>query len=177
MKEFNVRAIYLDQLGTTPHSCFDSRHQHPIGGGKYWVEGNRTMLEKITAITYPLKVALTGEFITENYIDYVNGALVGLLYRKSEDIPLFMAIYSGYSSLFGCLQSRNETLETFAMIQGRDFLWGVQPGWFNNWISDSEHLSHAKLLRELGMYLASSWMRFTLSIKRHCFQGKFLVSG
>jgi hypothetical protein len=152
VEEFNVKAIYLDQFGTTPHSCFNSRHQHPTGGGNYWVEGNRTMLEKITASTRPLKVALTGEFITENYIDYVDGALVGLLYRKSEDVPLFMAIYSGYSSLFGCLQSRNETLETFAMVQGRDFLWGGQPGWFNNWISDSEHRSHAEMLRELGMY-------------------------
>ncbi|MFA6175076.1 MAG: DUF6259 domain-containing protein [Phycisphaerae bacterium] len=152
VEEFNVKAIYLDQFGTTPHSCFNSTHQHPTGGGNYWVEGNRTMLEKITTATRPHKIALAGEFITENYIDSIDGACVGLMYRKSEDVPLFKAIYSGYASSFGCLESRNETLETFAMVQGRDFLWGVQPGWFNNWILDSEHRSQAEMLRELGMY-------------------------
>ena len=46
VSEYGVDGVYMDQTASCqPAYCFDPTHGHSIGGGSYWVEGNRKMVE------------------------------------------------------------------------------------------------------------------------------------
>jgi len=128
--ELDVDGIYLDQLGGhRPDLCYDASHGHPLGGGNHWTEGYLTMLDKITT-TVGSNAYLTSEMFAEPYIDYIHGFLIAALYRKTEDVPLVQAVYSGYVNTFGAWEEQEcDSTETFSLIQGSSFVWGVTPGW------------------------------------------------
>ena len=47
---FGTAGVYIDQIGSAPPKlCFDSTHEHGLGGGDFWVQGYRTLLTKAAA--------------------------------------------------------------------------------------------------------------------------------
>lgn len=151
-----ANAIYFDQIGAAePYLCYDPSHGHPLGGGSYWVDGYRTMLEGVKALRTsegtPIFVAT--ENTAESYMDTVDAFLTWTP-RNPTEIPLLTAVYSGYSIYFGSnAQVENDTgLGPFAMIVGRDMLWGTQPGWMGidvtsergAYLRDVARIRHAK---------------------------------
>lgn len=131
--EEGVNAIYYDQIAAAePYLCFDPSHGHPLGGGSYWVEGYRKMLGGVkklrTASGEPVLIA--SENTAESYMDVVDAFLTWTP-RDPTEIPLLTAVYSGYAIYFGsnAQVEENSGLGPFAMIVGRDMLWGTQPGW------------------------------------------------
>jgi len=134
ISECGVNAIYLDQIGAAaPVSCFDASHGHPLGGGRYWTDGYRTMLKAIKKEAAKAGVALTTENNAEPYMDTVDGYLAWSP-RTQEDVPLLPAVYSGYTTYFTSPQSSQDTTDAFCTAQARDFLWGCQLGWNDTWI-------------------------------------------
>ncbi len=128
-----VNAIYFDQIAAAePYLCFDASHGHPLGGGSYWVDGYRRMLSGVkelrTADGSPVLVA--SENTTECYMDVIDAFLTWTP-RRPDDIPLLTAVYSGYAIYFGtnARVAKDSGLGPFAMIVGRDVVWGTQPGW------------------------------------------------
>jgi len=149
--ELGVSGIYLDQLGgTRAKLCFDPSHGHSLGGGDYWTDGYRQMIEEIRETTALRDVFLTSEMFAEQYIDLIHGFLIAHLYRHPDDVPLVQAVYSGYTTCFGCLESERDDLNAFAALQGGSFVWGVQPGWLKVWLL--EQVDKAKLARKLALY-------------------------
>jgi hypothetical protein len=133
--EEGVNAIYYDQIAAAePYLCFDPSHGHPLGGGSYWVEGYRKMLGEVkklrTAAGEPVLIA--SENTAESYMDVVDAFLTWTP-RDPTEIPLLTAVYSGYAIYFGsnAQVEENSGLGPFAMIVGRDMLWGTQPGWMH----------------------------------------------
>ncbi|MFC1453361.1 hypothetical protein ACFLSJ_08475, partial [Verrucomicrobiota bacterium] len=73
-------------------------------------------------------VALTSEYNAEANMDGIDAFLIWVS-REAEEIPLITAAYSGYSLYFGSPHPTNAGLNSFVMVQARDFIWGSQLGW------------------------------------------------
>ena len=136
--ECGVNGIYIDQIGAgRPRPCYDSAHGHPLGGGTHWVDGYRTMLNRIKADVSKAGCILSTENCAEPYMDNIDVFLTWSL-RRQEGVPLLPAIYSGYTLYYASPQVPKDTLDAFAMMQGRDFTFGCQLGWNRQWLLDKE---------------------------------------
>ena len=150
MDEYKVSGIYLDQIGCAPAElCFNPSHGHPLGGGTHWVDGYRTLLNRIKAKAAPKGVFLTSEASAEPYIDNIDGNLI-CTERFQEEVPTLAAVYSGYTIYFSCTNHPRDDLASFRAGQCRDFLWGCQPGWNCEWITDDAHREHFAYEAYLG---------------------------
>ncbi len=150
MNECGVNGIYLDQIGAaSPALCFDPKHNHPLGGGRHWVDGYRTMLTPIKEMATAKGVALTTENTAESYMDTIDGFLTWVI-QEQWDIPALPAVYSGYAVYFSSPMSPKDDFAAFRACQGRGFLWGCQLGWNQNWILDAKHQDHLEYLIRLG---------------------------
>ncbi|MBQ9367184.1 MAG: hypothetical protein IJT83_05335, partial [Victivallales bacterium] len=139
MDECHVNAIYLDQIGAArPIPCYNKAHGHPLGGGTHWVDGYRKMLSAIHKEAASKGVFLTTENTSEPYMDNIQGFLAWNE-RFDTDLPLLPAVYSGYTTYFTSPQNKNDDLDAFRLMQGRDFTWGCQIGWNHEWIHDDAH--------------------------------------
>ena len=129
MHEVGFNGIYLDQIGAAgARLCFDPSHGHPLGGGRYWVDGYRTMLSRLRSAAAKKGVLLTTENTAEPYMDNIHGFLAWNP-RNDTDVPLLPAVYSGYTTYFTSPQDATDTLVAFRAAQGRDAMWGCQIGW------------------------------------------------
>ena len=152
INKYGVNAIYLDQIGAArPCPCFDPTHSHPLGGGSYWADGYRTMLEPIKAEATRKGVALTTENTAEPYIDTIDAYLSWSPHYQS-DVPLLPAIYSDYTTYFSSAQSPEDSIDAFCAAQARDFLWGCQLGWNGSWILKKEHREKQRFQHKLCHY-------------------------
>ena len=112
-KELHVDGIYMDQACSSL-SCYDPSHGHPIGGGKYWMNGFRLLANDIRQRTAPKKgsriepVVLAGEGVGESWLPYLD-LMLSLQVSKErysapdswEPIPLFQAVYHPYVIQYG----------------------------------------------------------------------------
>jgi len=154
MTECGVNAIYIDQIAAAgPRLCYDKRHKHSIGGGSWWVDGYREMLTPIRQMAHAdsRDVILTTENNTECYMDNVDAFLTWNP-RYDNEIPMMTAVYSGYTTYFASISSVGDTLKAFAMSQGRDFLFGVQPGWMGFELLERKNREKAYYLRDLATH-------------------------
>jgi len=150
--ECGVNAIYLDQIGAAaPAACYDASHGHPVGGGRYWADGYRTLLTGIRSEAAKAGVALTTENTAEPYMNGVD-AYLAWSPRNENDEPLLPAVYSGYTIYFTSPQSANDTEDAFCAAQARDFLWGCQLGWNDPWILQEANRGKQRFQYELCRY-------------------------
>lgn len=131
--DLGAGSVYIDQIAAAPSNlCFDRSHGHPLGGGSYWVDGYRQMLQKIQKIAHGngRDLSITSECTAEPFMDGIDGFLM-VTPRSANTIPLISAVYSGYAIYFGSWdQSGKLSDEKFITLSGRDVLWGVKPGRF-----------------------------------------------
>lgn len=131
VNEYGVNGIYIDQVGAAgPALCYDPTHGHPIGGGSWWVDGYRKMLEGVQKVAHSEghDVLITTENNAEPYMDGVDCFLIWNP-RHPDEIPMMTAVYSGYTLYFASNARCGAGLQPYAMIEGRDFIWGSQMGW------------------------------------------------
>lgn len=142
-----AKCIYIDQISSMrPCLCFDRNHDHPIGGGKWWTEGYRMMVEACQSRAP--QTALTSESSAEPYIDLFDGFLTWCP-SKPEDIPLMAAVYSGYQNCFACSAKPSYDLPAFRATEGRAFMFGVSVGWLNQWVLADDKRDHFEYLVKL----------------------------
>lgn len=100
--------IYMDQAGVLA-TCYDPRHGHIVGPGRYWTDGFARLTAEIrdrSAVRGP--VALGGEYVGEPWIGNYDLAL-GLCVSSErlgypatwETIPFFQAVYHPSVVAFG----------------------------------------------------------------------------
>ncbi|MGC8842386.1 MAG: DUF6259 domain-containing protein [bacterium] len=155
IKECGVNAIYIDQIGAAGAVlCFDKSHNHPLGGGGYWVSGYREMLRRVKEKCAG-KVAITTENNAEPYMDGVDAFLIWNP-RHPQEIPMMTAVYSGYTIYFSSPTHGFSDKISFAMLEGRDFIWGCQLGWMGFELLSPEHKDKAEFLKILGKYRISA---------------------
>jgi hypothetical protein len=157
--EYKVDGVYLDQIASMlPVLCFDESHAHPVGGGNYWVEGYRRLVERAREEAREINpdAILTTEDHAEPFLDVFDGLLTcNSVFIAPELIPLFNLVYSGYMITFGRYDGK-----AFAMKNAQMFLWGTQLGWFGADVL-SVNSPEARYLRELA-HAFSAARRFLL---------------
>ena len=144
--ELGANAIYYDQVAVArPFECFDRRHGHPVGGGTWWTEGYRQMLEPMHALYSSRNAPITSELSGDQWLDLIDGYLLcgG---PDDDEIPFFPAVYSGYAIYFGSEENMCDPEGTFESWQYRQFTWGILPGWFDRW-----DLGDRKFARQQGI--------------------------
>ncbi len=164
---YGVDAVYIDQIGAAaPVRCYDPGHGHPIGGGTFWAEGYRRMLAQIRKVLPPERI-LTTEENAECWIDQLEALLlVNTPPNQGRVIPLFPAVYSGYTVTFGFQYIAHDDLKRslpFRFKMARAFLWGAQLGWVDaGSILAPEHADECELLRNLALcrQQAHEWLLY-----------------
>jgi hypothetical protein len=109
-RSLGVDGIYMDQACSSL-ACFDPAHGHPVGGGRYWVDGFRQLSGDIRARCAATRggVALAGEGCSEGWLPYLDLMLALQVsrerYSKPNDgwqpVPFFQAVYHPCGILYG----------------------------------------------------------------------------
>ncbi len=154
IRECGVDGVYIDQIAAAhPVRCFDPDHGHAMGGGTFWVQGYRKMLEGIRALL-PEGKMITTEENAECWIDQFDALLIVNTHTDHPPIPLFPAVYSGRTISFGFMYLPDDDLARslpFRVKMARAFLWGAQPGWIQPFrIMAPEAAEEAGFLRDLA---------------------------
>ncbi|MBR4053176.1 MAG: alpha amylase C-terminal domain-containing protein [Clostridia bacterium] len=98
--EFAVDAVYIDQIGAAQvYPCEDPTHSHRAGGGTWWVESYRNLLDHARQIL-PEDRCFTTECTSDPYMKDIQGYL-SWIWIKNDQVPAFMVIYNGYVAVFG----------------------------------------------------------------------------
>jgi len=134
---FKTDGVYIDQIAiASPKPCWDPTHNHSLGGGDSWVAGYRKMLEMVRAGSRN-KMILT-ESNAEPFMDGIDLYLT--LVANSADfagqdaiVPAFQAVYGEYASFVGAefFQEDFNDPDVFAAKIAKQFVFGVQMGWFS----------------------------------------------
>lgn len=155
IKECGVDGVYIDQISAAPPKrCFNPAHGHPIGGGHFWVDGYRKLLDQVRK-KLPEDRMITTEESAECWIDQFDALLlVNTPITAGTPIPLFPAVYSGRTITFGFLYFPADDLERslpFRAKMARAFVWGSQLGWIQpKLIMQPEYAKEAEFLRNLA---------------------------
>ena len=139
--DYGTSGVYIDQVAAAgPRGCWDPTHQHTLGGGSYWVDGYRTLLDKARAGVGSNSVLLT-ESNAEPFMDGINVflTLVGFgsadFAGASRIVPVFPSIYGGYYVAMGAEFFQEDltgpTPDVFSAKIAKQFLFGAQMGWFS----------------------------------------------
>jgi hypothetical protein len=104
-----VDGVYMDQACSSL-ACFDPKHGHPLGGGRYWIEGFRLLASDIRArCAGKTQAVLAGEGCGEGWLPFLD-LMLSLQVSKErhaspkdrwQPIPLFQAVYHPYCILYG----------------------------------------------------------------------------
>jgi hypothetical protein len=149
---YGVNGVYIDQIAAhTPEFCFDKSHGHPLGSGRWYVDGYQKFLTKMKEIASPKGAIITTENTAEPYMNKIDGFL-SWYYPTDEDIPMLQMIYSGYTIYFGGRVAPEVTDRAFIMAEGRFFIWGFQPGWMPPWFMKPGHERKAEYFKTIGKY-------------------------
>jgi hypothetical protein len=150
VEDYGVNGVYIDQIAAIQHElCFSKNHGHPVGGGHYWVDGNRELLTKVRNMAgrKGRRPVITTEGTDEVFLDLVDGYLTWAQ-PTDREIPMMELVYSGYVIFFAspCDLTKSDTF--FRYAQGQGFMDGRQNGWMNLDLFKPEHSVKAEYLRE-----------------------------
>jgi len=146
-----VNAVYLDQVSCSPpYPCRDVAHGHPLGGGHWWIDGIRRMMEPIHAEALAKGVVLTSEQFGDFALDLFD-AFLNATEHEPDDVPFFPAVYSGYAVYYGTeIHWKDSDAARFA-LGARTFVWGVANGWIPGYeIENPAFRSHADIYYAFG---------------------------
>lgn len=148
-------AVYLDQVsassGVTP--CFNRRHGHPLGGGRWWADGYRNLLEKVRSVARQngRQVVMTSEGANEIFFDLLDANLTWAQPTDWE-IPLMQVVYSGYTLFYASPCDYTLSDRFFRFAQGQALMDGRQNGWMNVALFASGHARKIEYLRACARY-------------------------
>lgn len=126
--EFGVDAIYIDQIGAAQaYSCEDRGHPHRAGGGSWWIESYRNLLDHAKQ-TMPKDGCFTTECTSDPYMKEIQGYL-SWIWIKNEQVPAFMVIYNGHVAVFGRNYLYAPDWVGQNILAAQSLTYGEQMGW------------------------------------------------
>ena len=133
MVERTIRAtgmdgVYMDMIGHAAYGCcYNPRHSHPKGGGRYMVDGYRAYVESVRAENPGLYLSTEeqGEAYLELFESFIfvhsSTERFGVVSLPREElVPAFQAVYHGAVVIFG-------SFATIDDLPPWDERWGVNP--------------------------------------------------
>ncbi len=153
VNEVGVKAVYIDQISAaSAKRCFAKNHDHPIGGGTYWIQGYRQLLRKCLKCL-PRDAALTTEENADPWNDQLHAWLmVNTQERGGVIVPIYPAVYGGRAISFGFQYiGGNDFTEhyPFRLKMARAFVFGSQLGWVGAGVLDPKYREEADFLKRL----------------------------
>ena len=129
--EYGVKGVYIDQIAAAAaRLCFDKTHGHPLGGGHWWADGYRQLLDRIRR-DMPKDRFLTTECNAEAYARWFDGYLTWH-WQYDGQVPAFPAVYGGALQMFGRSFGGGKTRDlAMHMKAGQQLVFGEQIGWIN----------------------------------------------
>lgn len=130
MTEYDIDGIYFDEISAhCAHSCCNPEHSHLPGGGSYWSENFRLMMEKVRS-EMPVGSFSFSECNAETYIKSFDGQLTWTWVQNGE-VPAFPAIYAGCTQMLGRfnLGKKQNDFEYFKYTSAKSLMYGQQLGW------------------------------------------------
>ncbi|NLC58472.1 MAG: hypothetical protein GX774_16685 [Armatimonadetes bacterium] len=156
VNECGVDGVYIDQIGAAaPVRCLNAAHGHPLGGGHWWADGYRKLLDRARK-KLPKGRMLTTEENGECWIDQLDALLLvnTSTTPAARPIPLFPTVYTGRTITFGFQYIAGDDLKRslpFRAKMARAFLWGSQLGWVGiGAVMAPEAVREAEYLRSLA---------------------------
>jgi hypothetical protein len=152
VESYGVNGVYVDQVSALEHElCFNRQHGHPVGGGRYWVDGNRALLMKVrnASTRQGRGPVITSEGADEVFLDLVDGNLTWAQ-TTDREIPMMEMVYSGYTIFFASPCDINKSDRYFCYAQGQAWMDGRQNGWMDLDLFKPEHRTKAEYLRACG---------------------------
>lgn len=151
LDQLGANAVYYDQVAVArPFECFDRRHGHPVGGGTWWTDGYRKMLEPMHELYSSRNAPITSELTGDQWLDLIDGYLL-CGSPDDDEVPFMPAVYSGYAIYFGSEENMCDPEDTFLSWQMRQFTWGIMPGWFDRWdIGDPKFARQQRVVARLA---------------------------
>lgn len=133
--EHGMSGVYLDVLAAgSARPCYDPDHGHTVHGGNYWGRGARELMEKLRAHIRRLDpdACFFSEEIGEHLIDVMDGFLTLDITRNytpgGEQVwPILTGVYHPHTIVFGSDAHLGLEPDHFAVIYGRQLIWGSQP--------------------------------------------------
>lgn len=150
VNECHVRGVYIDQVAAAkPQLCFDSAHDHPLGGGHWWTESYWKMLSQIRR-DMPHDRILTTECNAEPYLKWFDGYLTWH-WQYDGQVPAFPAVYGGAIQMFGRAYRGGPTKDlALRMKAGQQLVFGEQIGWIHpGVVRESENIAFLKEIVQL----------------------------
>lgn len=127
-EEWHVNGVYIDQIGAAqPYPCEDGSHMHRPGGGTWWVESYRNLIDHVRR-AMPEDGFLTTECTSEPYMKNIQGFL-SWIWIKDGQVPAFMTVYNGYVILFGRNYAAAPTAVGQNLLAAQSLSFGEQMGW------------------------------------------------
>lgn len=139
VKDSEFDGVYIDQIASfNAMLCFDKNHNHPVGGGNWWGNSNRSMLRYVRNLMTAYRI-MTTESCCELYTDCFDlllildpnnqksafNAVAGKTIARS--VPLYNMIYGDYGLTYGSICTLNDRPECYAFNFMRNLLWGIIP--------------------------------------------------
>ena len=119
--------LYIDQIASAPpRMCCDPDHLHAPGNGSWWIDGYRTLSERVVRENSSDKF-LTSEGTTETYFNEFD-AFLGWSWWYNGQIPALAAVYGGIALCFG-RQYGDVDDDTMRILAAQAFTFGEQMGW------------------------------------------------
>lgn len=126
--EYQVDAIYIDQIGAArAYPCEDLNHSHRPGGGTWWVESYRNLLDHIRQ-NMPEDSFLSTECTSDPYMKNIQ-AYLSWIWIKNNQVPAFMVVYNRYVSIFGRNYDYASDWQGQNILAAQSLTFGEQMGW------------------------------------------------
>ena len=160
-----VNGVYLDQISAMPNElCFNTKHGHPLGGGRHWADGYRELLRQVRNVSQRngRRTVITSEGVNEIFFDLLDA---NLEYAQPNDreIPMLEVVYSGYTLFFASPCDYRKSDRYFRFAEGRPFLDGRQIGWMNTSFFAPERAAKAAFFKECARYRVAA-RKFSLMV-------------
>ena len=153
LNEYGVKGVYIDQISAAAAKrCFAENHNHPAGGGTYWIQGYRDLLERCNKVK-PKDTILTTEENADPWNDLLDAwLLVNTPSNEDDIIPLYPAVYGGRAVSFGFQYIGGNDFTNkypFRLKMAQAFVFGSQLGWVSSAVLDPGNTAEAEFLKRL----------------------------
>ncbi|NGF56600.1 hypothetical protein G5B00_08725 [Parapedobacter sp. SGR-10] len=148
--EVGASSIYFDQIAAARGvPCYNPEHNHPPGGGDFWVNSFRDIFQSVRATLKPNSIIAT-EQNAEPYMDMFDLFLMAASPQQNgEPVPLFPIIYSDRAILYGFKIANNANL-SYRIQNTLALLWGAQlNGGRTEFVQYTSMVSNAAFLKDL----------------------------
>ena len=146
--------VFIDQVtAASPVPCSNPNHGHPLGGGHYWRDGLKSLIETIRSV-YPEDTFVVTEAVNDSLMDVVNGyETASRNYLIENQVPAIQVVYGGKVQFIGPAvgtgnYSNAQGLSAYALALG------ATPGYFYPHFRDSDVAKQIALRSQLKEYIS-----------------------